>query len=165
MNLKQRKFLKNMEFSPVVAIVSPGYVLFWGIPLAGLVLSSLIKLFTDETPEKAAQRRRRHASRKAVRELKKIQSAGSQQRYELLASIMKQYIGERFDKQTGSLTAEDCRAVLAEVTEDIHTADKYRDIIDQCEAVRYASAQANIDSARINEVIDLIRGIEKKSRK
>ena len=157
--------LTNMEFSPVAAIVSPGYAMLCGIPFAALVLSSLIKIFANETPEKAAQKRRRQASGNAVRELKKIQSANSQQRYELLASIMKQYIGDRFDRQAGSLTAEDCRGLIADVTGDTQTAEKYRDIIDQCEAVRYASAQTNIDSAKINEAIDLIRTIEKKSRK
>jgi hypothetical protein len=157
--------LTNMEFSPLAAITSPGYILLLGLPFACLVLSSVVKVFTTETPERTAQRRRRRASGKAVRQLKKIQSVDSRQRYELLASIMKQYIGERFDRQAGSLTAEDCRMILADVTGDTRTADKYRDIIDRCEAVRYASAQADTDSVKINELMDLIRIIEKKSRK
>lgn len=157
--------LANMVFSPITAILSSGYMLLWGLPFAALVLSFLIKVFTHETPAKVAQRRRRRAGSKAIRELNKIQSASSERRHELLVSIMKQYIGERFDKQANSLTAEDCRETIADVINDIQTADKYRDIINWCEAVRYASAQANIDSVRINELVDLIRTIEKKSKK
>ena len=157
--------LTNMDFSPMAAIINPAYALLWGLPLAGLVLSSLIKAFTNETPEKAAQRRRRNACGRAVRELKKIQSVTSQQRYELLAAVMKQYIGERFDKQAGSLTADDCRQIIVDITGDAGAADKYRDIIAECESVRYASAQVNIDSAKIDDVIKLIRTVEKKAAK
>ena len=136
----------------------------WGLPLAGLVLSSLLKFFTHTSPEKTAAKRRRQACGKAVRQLKKITSSG-QRRHELLASIMKQYIGERFDKTAGSLTADDCCEVIETYTPDMQTANQYRDIIAQCEAVRYSSTEADIDLTQIKRVIELVRNIEKKSKK
>jgi len=157
--------LTNQAFSPLTAIVSPGYMVLWAGPLAGLILSSLFKLFTHTTPEKIAARRRRQAPSKAIRQLKKITSDTSQQRYELLASAMKQYIGERFDKKVGSLTADDCREVIITSTQDMQAAERYRDIITQCEAARYAPAEAEVDAVQAKKAIELIRTIEKKSKK
>ena len=78
---------------------------------------------------------------------------------------MTQYIGQRFDRTARSLTAQDCREIIVTATGDTQTADKYMDIIDQCESARYAAVQTDIDSAKIKEVIKLIRGIEKKAKK
>ncbi len=157
--------LRNMSFPPLGAAVSVHYVFLWAVPLLGLISSSLIKLFMQTSPEKEALKRKRSAFGKAVRQLKKIGSTDSQQRQELLASIMKQYIGERFDRTAGSLTAEDCYEVIFSSTQDMQTANKYRDIITECEAARYASMDANFDAEQVNKVIGLIRNIKKKSKK
>ncbi len=164
-NYKGLDALKNMGFSPLAAVVSPGYAVLWAVPLAALVLSSLIKLFAYTSPEKTALKRRRQACGKAVRQLKKITSAGPQQQNELLVSIMRQYIGERFDRTAGSLTADDCHEIIVDVTQDTQTADKYKETIAGCEAGRYAAAEVNIDPAKVKEVIKLVRTIEKKSKK
>lgn len=164
-NYKGLDALKNMGFSPLAAVVSPGYAVLWAVPLAALVLSSLIKLFAYTSPEKTALKRRRQACGKAARQLKKITSAGPQQQNELLVSIMRQYIGERFDRTAGSLTADDCHEIIVDVTQDTQTADKYKETIAGCEAGRYAAAEVNIDPAKVKEVIKLVRTIEKKSKK
>jgi hypothetical protein len=157
--------LRNMSFSPLAATVRPQYVVLWAVPLLGLIVSSSIKLFMQTSPEKAALKCKRSALGKAAKQLKKISSARPQQRHELLASIMKQYLGERFDKMAGSLTADDCHEVIITTTHDTQIADKYRDIIIDCEAARYASIDANVGAEQIREVVALIRSIEKKSKK
>jgi len=157
--------LTNQHFSPMRALVEPGYFVLWAVPLAVLVLTGLIKFFTHTTPEKIAAKRRRAAAAKAVGQLRKIPSVALRQRDELLGSIMKQYIGDRFDRTAGSLTSNDCCEIVAAATKDIQTADRYKEIIAACEAARYASVDANIDREQIREVIKLIQTIHKKSRK
>ncbi len=157
--------LRNMSFSPLGAAVSPHYIFLWTVPLLGLISSSLIKLFMQTSPEKAALKRKRSAPGKTLSQLKKITSAEQQQRQELLASIMKQYIGERFDRTAGSLTADDCYEVIFSATQETQTAGKYRDIITECEAARYAAIDADVDNTQVKEVVRLIRNIEKKSKK
>ncbi|MHC4620320.1 MAG: BatD family protein, partial [Planctomycetota bacterium] len=103
--------LENQTFSPLATALSPAYAALWAVPLAALVFSSLARLFTQTSPEKEAHKRRRAAPGRAVRELKKVASAELDHRHELLASAMKQYIGERFDKMAGSLTADDCHHI------------------------------------------------------
>ncbi len=157
--------LRNMSFSPLGAAINPHYVFLWTVPLLGLISSSLFKLFMQNSPEKAILKHKRSALGKALSQLKKITSAELQQRQELLASIMKQYIGERFNKTTGSLTADDCYEVIFSATQDMQTAGKYRDIITECEAARYAAMDADVDDVQIKEAVSLVRNIEKKSKK
>jgi len=157
--------LTNQTFSPLAAMASPGYAVVWSVPLIALIISSLIKLLAHTSPEKLAQKRRRQAPGKAIKQLKSISAADPRRRRELLVSTMKQYIGERFDKVAGSLTADDCRQIVASATGDTQIAERFRAAVAKCEVSRYASVEVNIDVSQIDEVINLIRTIEKGSKK
>jgi hypothetical protein len=156
--------LTNQTFSPLAAVVSPGYMAVWSVPFLALVISSLVKLFTHTNPEKLAQKCRRQAAGKAIKQLKKISGLSPEKQQELIVSTMKQYIGERFEKVAGSLTADDCYHIVNSVLPDSQIAGKYRDTIARSEAVRYTSTQTSVDSPKVSEVISLIRTIEKKSK-
>jgi len=157
--------LTNQSFSPLAATVGVPYLLIWAGPLALLIISSLFKFLTYTTPEKIAAKRRRAAAGKAISQLKKIASGATEQRYELLASTMKQYIGDRFDKLAGSLTSEDCFDIILAETKDAQSAQQYKQIIASCEAARYASVGKILEAPEIKQAIELIKTIEKKSRK
>ena len=157
--------LANQSFSPLVASVSVPYVLIWSGPLALLIISAMVKFLTYTTPEKVELKRKRTAAGKAISQLKKISSYSAGQRCESLASIMKQYIGDRFDKISGSLTSNDCFEIVLAKTKDNQSAEKCREIIASCEASRYASTDNNLDTSKIEESVELIKMIEKKSRK
>jgi len=164
-NYEGAEVLTNQTFSPLAALTNAGYATIWSVPLAGFVLSALIKLLTHTSPEKQAARRKRQASKNAVRQLKNIASTEPDRQHELLASAMRGYIGERFGKSAGALTADDCRDIITTLIDDAQAAKKYSDVIANCEAARYAPMTANINAETINEVIKLIRLIEKKSRR
>ncbi len=156
--------LENMSFSPLAALVSPVYAMLWAMPLTGLILSSLIKLLTHTSPEKTAARRRRQACGKAIRQLKRITSIEANLRNESLVSIMRQYIGDRFDRTAGSLTPDDCYNQILAATGDPQEAHKYKETMAEFEATRYASMETNITPEKIKEVVELVRNIEKKSK-
>ena len=164
-NYENLDILTNQSFSPLAAAISQPYATIWALPFAALIASSLIKLFTHTTPEKIAAGRRRCACANATARLKKIAHDTSHEPHESLAAAMKQYVGQRFDRTAASLTAQDCHQIIVAAAKDTQAADKYRDIIDLCESARYAAAQADIDSNKIKQVINLIRDIEKKSKK
>jgi hypothetical protein len=157
--------LTNQTFSPIAATVSTPYLLIWAGPLVLLIVSSLTKFFTYTTPEKAIAKRKRGAAGKAVGHLKKIVSYPIEQQHELLASTMKQYIGDRFDKIARSLTSNDCFETVIAETKNRQIAEKYKEIIASCEAARYASVEHVCDSSKIKEAIELIKTIEKNSRR
>lgn len=157
--------LEDMSFSPLAAITSPGYAALWALPLMGLVSSALIKLLTRTSPDKMAARRRRRACGNAVGQLRRLACADADRPHEQLATIMKHYVGDRFDKAAGSLTPDDCHEAIVAATKNMNVADKYKETIAALEAGRYAPVEINVDTGRITEVIKLIRAIEKDSRK
>ena len=164
-NYEALETLDDMSFSPLAAMASPGYAVLWAVPLLGLVSSFFIKFFSHTSPEKTAARRRRQASGKALGQLKKLASTEAKQQNEQLVSIMKNYIGEKFDKTAGSLTPDDCYDAIIVATEDSQSADKYRAIIANFEAERYAPMEIKIDSDKIRQVCELVRSIEKNCRR
>jgi hypothetical protein len=164
-NYEDLDVLRDMSFSPLTALTSPGYALVWAAPLLALASSIFIKLFTHTSPEKVAAKRRREACGKAVGQLKNIAQANAERKGELLVSAIKQYVGDRFDRTAGSLTPDDCYDAIVAGTKDTKAADKYREAIADFEAGRYASMEVSITSEKIEEVIELIRHIEKNCRK
>ncbi len=164
-NYQDMDALQSHDFSPIAAIVSPAYLVIWAGPLGILLFSAVTKLTSNASPEKQLQKRKRGATGKAISQLKSISSSNSPEHVEQLAAILKQYIGERFDRTAGSLTSNDCYEVIIEASGDTDTAQQFKNIIADCEASRYASGGANIDSQCVNKAIDLILTIEKKSDK
>ena len=164
-NYEDLDALNNMSFSPLAALSSPGYAAIWAIPLLGLISSFLIKIFSHTSPEKIAARRRRQACGKALGQLRKLDANEAARQNEQLASIMKNYIGEKFDKMSGSLTPDDCYDAILAATEDEKSADEYRANIAGFEAGRYAPMEIKIDADKIRQVGELIRSVEKKCRK
>jgi hypothetical protein len=163
-NYESPDCLQNVRFSLSAAITSRGFLVSWAIPLLVLIASVLAKAFVHTTPEQAARKRRRNAAGNAASELKKIQPAQLQSHPERLAEVMKQFIGQRFDRVAGSLTADDCQQVIISGTGDSASADLFRDIISDCDAARYSAVPRQIDSATIENVSKLIRTIDKKSK-
>ena len=175
-NYEALETLDDMSFSPLAAMVSPGYAVIWAVPLLGLISSFFIKIFSYTSPEKIAARRRRQACGKALGQLKKLcvegvppsnrglEARDKIQQSERLVSIMKQYIGEKFDKTAGSLTPDDCYDAIITATQDSQSADKYRAIISGFEAGRYAAMEIKIDPDKIRQVSELIRSIEKSCK-
>jgi len=157
--------LANQSLSPLSAIVNPGYLVLWSIPLIGLIASSIMKFAKRTSPELLARKRRRQARSTAVRQLGRIASGDAKGSHELLASAMKGYIGDRFDRLAASLTADDCCQIVAESTDDVQMATRYKELIAACEAVRYASVGAEIGVEQVAEAIQLIQQVEKKSGK
>jgi hypothetical protein len=164
-NYEDLDSLNDMSFSPLEALANPGYAVIWAVPLLGFVSSLFIKLTSHTSPEKAAARRRRQAKGRALGQLKKLALTGAEHQNERLVSIMKQYIGDKFDKTAGSLTPDDCYDAIIAATQDSQIADKYRATIAGLEAARYAPVEIKVDSDKIKQVSELIRHIDKKCRK
>ncbi len=156
--------LVNMSFSPLSAAASPGYALLWSLSFAAMVISALTKLATRTSPEKIARRRRKNAASKAIKQLKKIRPADDAAGSELMVAAMRQYIGDRFDRMAGSLTADECRGIIVDAAGDIEIADRFRQTMTACEQSRYASAQADASPQQVKEVIRLIAAIEKAAK-
>lgn len=164
-NYEDLDVLRDMSFSPVAAVTIPGYAVIWAAPLLAFISSVLVKLFTRTSPEKTAVKRRRQACGKAVAQLRKVSATRQDRQGELLVSVMKQYIGDRFDRMAGSLTPDDCYDAIVAATQDEQAAGKYRETIAEFEAGRYAPMEVSIDAERIRQAIQLVRTVEKNCRR
>ena len=154
--------LQNQRFSPTAALISPGYALLWGGPLALLVFSAFAKMFTHTTPEKIAARRRKTAFKNAVKAMKATQKHSDSQASELLASAMKQYVADKFGRVAKSLTADDCCGLISASTSDMEIAHEYKVVIESCEAGTYSGAAVKYEPALVMKVIAMMRKIEKE---
>lgn len=157
--------LTDQRFSLAAVVLDPGYAAIWSIPFAALVVSAVVRLVGRTSPESLARKRRRQAAGVALRRLKSASSADDRQRPEQLLDAMKSYVGDRFDRVAASLTADDCRDVIARAVDDAALASRYRDLIAACEGARYASLAAEVGSGRVREAEELIDAIEKRLKK
>jgi hypothetical protein len=157
--------LVNQAFSPLAALVSPGYAVLWSVPLVGLLGSIAFRLATRTRPEAVARKRRRQACSVAVRRLRAVASADGPERHDLLVAALRGYVGDRFGRTAGSLTADDCHGVVLAATDDPELAEQLRAKLSESEAARYASIDAQVDSAQIDEAIALVQRVDEKSKR
>jgi tetratricopeptide (TPR) repeat protein len=143
--------LENQSFSILSVATNPLYAALWSVPLLALIVSAVVKLAGRTSPESLARKRRRRAAGAALARLKRVPGAEAGQRHELLLSAMKDYLGERFDKVAASLTADDCYRIITDATGDTATAARYKEVIDTCEAARYARVEGVPPSDRGHE--------------
>jgi len=153
--------LENQSFSVLSLVVNPMYAALWSVPLLALIASAAVKLVGRTSPELLARKRRRRAAGVALAQLKKVSFAEPGQKHELLLSAMKGYIGDRFDRVAASLTADDCHRILTEATGDTAVATRCKELIDACEAARYAPLQAKIGPDQVQAALGLIQSVEK----
>jgi hypothetical protein len=157
--------LVNQSFSVLSMVTNPPFAAMWSVPLLAFVASVVYRASTRTSPESIAAKRRRQACGVAVHRLKAVASADSKETRELLISAMKGYLGDRFDRTAGSLTADECRDIVCQATGDEQIADQFKARVSEGEAARYASIHSRVDSAQIEEVIRLIRSVEEKSKR
>jgi len=164
-NYEDPDCLVDRTFSPLAALVSPAYGLLWAGPLIALLASAGARVLGRNDPRKQAAARRRKARAVAARRLKTVLAASGSERPAEMVEAMRQYVGDCFDRVPGSLTADDCCRIIHQAGGDVDAAGRYRDIMAQYEASRYAPAQAAVDDAGVAEVLELIRRIDAKTRK
>jgi hypothetical protein len=156
--------LVHQGFSPVAALVHPVYLAIWLLPLAALAGSVSFKAATHTTPERQAQQRRRKAAGKALDQLKAVSSSKPEQRHQTLAAALRQFLGDRFDRTSGSLTAGDCHQIVLEATADEDLARRCRDLLAACEVAHYSMAQAVLEDRQIQEAIEVVREVDRRAR-
>ena len=156
--------LGDQAFSPVSALLSPGLLALWLLPFGLLTGTASFKAITHTTPERQAARRRRQAAAKAIAQLQSLAAQGPEDRHQLLAAALRQFLGDRFDRPAGSLTAMDGLHLVEQATGDRDLALRLQMLVADCEAARYASGRTQIADPQIQEAIDLVRAVDRRVR-
>jgi hypothetical protein len=162
-NYEDLDALENQSLSPVQILTSPISLILWALPLTLLVVSGGARAFLYTSPQRMQLKRKRMARQAAVTRLKHLGTSGDSKNVAEAAAAMKQYLGERFGRTAGSLTADDCRAIIVDATGDAQLAGEFGDIVAKCEAATYAPLEIAIDRKIIESIIELINKIEKRA--
>mgnify|MGYP005851097115 CR=1 FL=1 len=154
--------LVSQDFAVTGAIVRPVYLALWAVPLGAFIFSVIVRSLTSTSEAKRAAARRRKAKRKSLGMLGKVDS-GSKNASQAVVEAMREYVGDRFNRQAGSLTGMDCERVIAEGTADSETGREYRKIFEDCEASYYTGSGGKVDESKIKRIKELIKEIDRKS--
>jgi len=157
---EQSKLLTNTAFSPTIALAQTGYLLLWVGPLAMFIILAVGRLTLQDSPARQRARRRGAAASRAITKLHRLDSQ-SRSVQEETADILRQYVGDRFDKTAQSLTSRDCREILKENCKDKEPTEQFCRILEQCEHSQYAGAQTDSTPINAREIGKLIKALEK----
>jgi hypothetical protein len=157
--------LENQRFSLTAMALSPGPLVIWGLPLLSLAGSILLKLAYRTSPEQVAAKRRRQAAARALQGLRDLRALPSADQPEKLGQLLCQYVGDRFGKTAGSLTAQECRETVLQAGIAADLAGRLEQVVSTCEAARYASQANEIDQTAERNVQELIKTIDRAAKR
>lgn len=160
--------LVNAGFSPVRAITQPVYlILLAGPPVLFFVLS-LVRWSRRSDPVRQAARRQAGAANNAIQKLYRLRSrqqADPKTFKTELAEILRAFIGDRYNRVSTSLTAQDCKGLLLADGQDPRVVERFCDILQDCEASRFAANAGDSTAADPEEIKDLLKQLGKKNEK
>lgn len=157
--------LQNTSFSLGTMILSPGPLILWLLPLLSLAGSVTVKVTHRTHPAQVAAKRRRQAAPRALQDLHNLRALPSAEQAERLGQVLCQYVGDRFDKTAGSLTAQECEQTVLEAGVPQDLAARIQQIVSTCEAARYAPQGTEGDEAMHTEAQELIKAVDRTAKK
>jgi hypothetical protein len=158
-NFTSADALTNQHFTLAMALLGPAFMVLWAAPFAALASSVIIKIITTNSPAKKAARRKKLAYTNAA---KAIQIAGQMpDKIEIhLSAALKQYIADKFNRVAGSLTAEDCRAMVLEHTKNSDLAGQFKLTMEEMEASAYSSLDYTFDAEKQKQILQLLKMVD-----
>ena len=160
-NYEGPELLKNTAFSSMAAITQPRYIVLWTGPLGLMVTSGLVRLLRRNSPGRQQARRKARCGSQAIRRLKRTDGK-SKSAAEEAADIMRQYVGDRYNQTSQSLTAGDCRVILSENCANQQIVDQFCELLERCEQSRFAGGLAGSDSVNLGEIKEVIKALDKQ---
>jgi len=157
--------LRNQGFSLGAMVFNPGPMALWLLPLLSLGASLTLKLSRRTDPAQVAAKRRRQAASHALQELRSLGTVPVAERPEQMRQMLCRYVGDRFDKSSGSLTAQECQQTVMEAGVPEMLGRQIQDIVASCEASRYAPQGTTVDEAMQARALELIKAIDRAATK
>ncbi len=157
--------LQNQSFSLGAMVLNPGPLMLWMLPLLSLAGSLTLKATRRTHPAQIAAKRRRQAASRALKDLHDLRTLPATEQAERLGQVICRYVGDRFDKTAGSLTALECQQTVLEAGVPPDLTHRIQQIVAACEAARYAPQGTEVDDAMHAEARELIKAVDRTARK
>ncbi len=160
--------LVNAGFSPVRAMARPGFLALWAGPPVLFFVLSLVRWSRRSDPARQAARRQAGAASTAIQKLHRLKShrqADAKTFKPELAEILRAFIGDRYNRVSTSLTAQDCKGLLLADGQDPRAAERFCGILHACEESRFAANAGDSAAVDPEEIKDLLKQLGKKNGK
>lgn len=154
--------LTNQHFSVMSAITSPIFVILWVIPVATLIGSSIARLIHAGGPQRQIANKCKKAYAHAIKQIRHAEK--QDQPAQQISAALKQYIADKFNKITGSLTWQECKTILLAETQNHILSEKFQELIEQVEVSEYSPMSFELTSEKQAEICKLLAEIEKSVR-
>lgn len=163
-NYVDPSILIDQQFTLAEAVRSPVSLALLGAPPLSYALASLFLTMRRRREDSAPQRRRRQAGQHAIRALESLSFADGSASVEQAGHIMDTvhaFFADKFDRLAAGLTTRDCVEMARAVDPDIAT--RVRDILERCDAARYAGIGDSAIRQLRDDAIDAIRQLDQAS--
>ncbi|HPY78061.1 MAG TPA: hypothetical protein PLQ45_09480, partial [Anaerohalosphaeraceae bacterium] len=115
-----------------------------------------------------AARRQAGAANNAIQKLHRLRiqrGADAKTFKPELAEILRAFIGDRYNRVSTSLTALDCKGLLLADGQEPRAVERFYDILQDCEASRFAANAGDSAAADPEEIKVLLKQLGKKNGK
>jgi hypothetical protein len=152
--------LKNQHFSFTTALVSIWFFALWLLPFCLLIIAVISKLLIGTSPQRKIIRRKKNAYSNALKSLKSLDHF---KKVDLeLTTILKEFIADKFQCPAVSLTAQDCRELIYNNTNDADIAEQFKMFMEDVEMAAYSPTSYDFSDEKRKQIIELLGKIEKK---
>ena len=159
-NLESMQLLKDERFSLAIILASMPFLFGGVISILVFIASVIARIIRSSDPNKKALRIQRQAASKAIKAINCANKLGGEEAKVALANAMLEYVAQRFSRRSGSVTSQDCYAILCENLDE-QDASQYSSVIEKCQASTYSSLKANYDTSFSACAIEIIKKNEK----
>ncbi|MCF7957062.1 MAG: BatD family protein [Phycisphaerae bacterium] len=160
-NVEGPKLLAHQAFTLSTVLVGPLGVALWAAPAGLFMISLLWRIISHTNPQRQKAQRKARACSRALARLKKINDPHSDDARQQIADVLRQYIGDRFDKNSPSLTPMDCQAILIENNCSQELTEQFCQMLQHCEESLFAGGGGGAGQLDSTQIIELMTKIEK----
>jgi len=163
-NYEGPELLIDEAFMPLAALTKPAYLVLWAAPILIFMVSLVVRLVGANDPVRQKMRQQTGAYRQATKWLRHI-SGQKPNAKEQIADVMRQYVGDRFDRTPQSLTSHDCKDILSENCRNTQEVEQFYKLLETCEQSRFAGGTADSEKINTAEIAEIIRKLDRNIKK
>ena len=156
------EILVNTTFSVADCFRSFRWLIAMGLPTVILLLTIISAAAGNKDPEKIAAKQAGKAYGKAAGGLAKLNESNAESYLEGLNNVLRQYIADKFKHNAQSLTGQDCKDLLVNAGVSSDYAERYKSVVELFEHSRYAGAASAGNVPGKQEVLELIKSVNKE---
>jgi hypothetical protein len=148
----------------MTALTQPVYLVLLIVPPTLFFILCLVRFAQRSDPERQRAKRQAGAYDRAIKKLGLLKSGhdlDTKDYKSKLAEILRQYIGDRYNRTASSLTTQDCKNILLENQQEQNFVESFCQILQDCEKSRFAANAGNSNFIDLDQIKNILKTIDK----